>query len=318
MLRAHAAALHALLGDDNDNEANAQQDEEEMPALVQSRIEHVNLAQKFIQEISAATLENGNLGADVIEHLQNPEEGPADISDPNIRLALDLFMACEKSSQNTYSSVREAMLRRFPETELLSYHSVKKLIADITGVVAVMDDMCINSCHAFTGPFAELEACSICSEPRYDPIQRECTGKNIPRQQACTILLGPQIQALRRSPKSAQAMRYRDRKIQEILESIGDPVYDDLFSGSDILKLCKDLKLTTDDTTLSFSFDGAQLQKNKKSDTWIAIWIVDDYSPDGRYKKGQVLPAVIVPGPNKLKNPDSFLFWTFHHISAIQ
>jgi len=316
MLQAQAAALRALLGDDD--KANPQQDDEELPALVQSRIEHVNLAQKFIQEISAATLENGNLDPDVIERLHNPEEGPVDISDPDIHLSLDLFMACEKSSQSTYTAAREAILRRLPESNLLSYHGVKKLIANITGVVAVMDDMCINSCHAFTGPFAELAACSICAEPRYDPVQQGRTGKRVPRQQACTILLGPQIQALRRSTQSAQAMRYRDQKIQEIIDSIGDPVYDDLFSGSDILKLCEDLKLTMDDTTVSFSFDGAQLQQNKKSDTWIAIWIVDDYAPITRYRKKHVLPGVIVPGPNKPKNPDSFLFRTFHHISAIQ
>ena len=113
-------------------------------------------------------------------------------------------------------------------------------------------------------------------------------------------------------------MHYWDQKIQEIIDSIGDPVYNDLFSGSDILKLCEDLKLTTDDTTVSFSFNGAQLQQNKKSDTWIAIWTVNDYAPNTRYKKKHVLPAVIVPGPNKPKNPDSFLFQTFHHVSAIQ
>ena len=259
MLQAQAAALRVLLGDDD--EANPQQDDEELPALVQSRIEHVNLAQKFIQEISAATLENGNLDPDVIERLRNPEEGPVDISDPDVRLSLDLFMACEKSSQSTYTAAREAILRRLPESNLLSYHAVKKLIANITGVVAVMDDMCINSCHAFTGPFAELEACSICAEPRYDPVQQGCTGKQVPRQQACTILLGPQIQTLQRSAQSTQAMHYQDQKIWEIIDSIGDPVYDDLFSGSDILKLCEDLKLTTDDTTVSFSFDGAQLQQ---------------------------------------------------------
>ena len=316
ILQAHAAALRALLGDDE--EENPQLDDEEVPALAQSRIEHVNLAQKFIEEISAATLDNGNLDPDVVERLRHPEEGPVDISDPDIRLSLDLYMACEKSSQSTYSSSRDAILRRLPESKLLSYHAVKKLIADITGVVAVMDDMCINSCHAFTGPFAELEVCSICGEPRYDPVQQARTGKQVPRQQQCTILLGPQIQALRRSTQSAQALRYRDQKIKEIIDSIGDPVYDDLFSGSNILKLCEDLNLTTDDTTVSFSFDGAQLQQNKKSDTWIAIFIVDDYAPNARYKKKRVLPAIIVPGPNKLKNPDSFLFRTFHHVSAIQ
>jgi len=159
------------------------------------------------------------------------------------------------------TTAHKAILHRLLESNLLSYHAVKKLITNITGVVAVMDDMCINSCHAFTGPFAELEACSICAEPRYDPVQQGCTGKQVPRQQACTILLGPQIQTLQRSAQSTQAMHYQDQKIWEIIDSIGDPVYDDLFSGSDILKLCEDLKLTTDDTTVSFSFDGAQLQQ---------------------------------------------------------
>jgi len=194
MLQAQAAALRALLGDDD--KANPQQDDEELPTLVQSHIEHVNLAQKFIQEISAATLKNGNLDPDVIEHLRNPKEGLVDTSDPDICLSLDLFMACEKSLQSTYTAAGEAILRRLPESNLLSYHAVKKLIANITGVVAVMDDMCINSCHAFTGPFAELEACSICAEHRYDPVQQGRTGKWVPQQQACTILLGPQIQAL--------------------------------------------------------------------------------------------------------------------------
>ncbi|KIJ91550.1 hypothetical protein K443DRAFT_34680, partial [Laccaria amethystina LaAM-08-1] len=52
---------------------------------------------------------------------------------------------------------------------------VKKLVADISSVVSVRDDMCINSCHAFTGPFAQLDACS-----RYDPVQFALTGKKIP------------------------------------------------------------------------------------------------------------------------------------------
>lgn len=33
----------------------------------------------------------------------------------------------------------------------------KKLLADTTGVVSVMDDMCVNSCHTFTGPFERLK-----------------------------------------------------------------------------------------------------------------------------------------------------------------
>lgn len=78
----------------------------------------------------------------------------------------------------------------------LDYYSVKKLVSDISGVVSVSDDMCINSCHAFTGPFAHLDSCSICGEPRYDPHQL-LLGKNVPHQKQCNILLGPQLQTRR-------------------------------------------------------------------------------------------------------------------------
>ncbi|KAJ4485299.1 hypothetical protein J3R30DRAFT_3283650, partial [Lentinula aciculospora] len=29
-------------------------------------------------------------------------------------------------------------------------------------------DMCINPCHAFTGPWADLQNCFYCDGPRYD------------------------------------------------------------------------------------------------------------------------------------------------------
>jgi hypothetical protein len=325
VLRAQAAALRVLLEDqsiqqENDGHDN---DEDELPALARSRIEHIKIAQQFIDEIAAATLENGKLDEDVIERLRNPDEGPVDISDPNVRLALDLFMACENSSQKTYTAARDSILRRFPETELLSYHLVNKLVANISGVVSVKDDMCINSCRAFTGPFASLEACSICAESRYDPVQLGLTGKKVPRQQSCTFPLGPQLQALRRSREGAEAMQYRDKKTKEILEHFQNAnpleyVYDDIFCGSDFLDLAEDLELTSDDTTVCFSFDGAQLYQSKKSDTWIAIWIVADCSPGIRYKKKRILPAYITPGPNKPKILDSFSFRSFHHVSAIQ
>ena len=97
-----------------------------------------------------------------------------------------------------------------------------------------------------------------------------------------------------------------------------DFVYDDIFSGSELLNMFKEHGLGPQDITVSFSLDGAQLYQNKKSDTWIAIWIINDYSPTIWYKKKQVLPALVVPGPNKPKDLDSFMFRSFHHLSAIQ
>ena len=168
---------------------------------------------------------------------------------------------------------------------------VKKYVADITGVCTISDDMCINSCHAFTGPFADLKNCKLCNEPRFDPTEYARSGKEIPRQQACTIPLGPQIQALRRSKEGAEAMRYRDKKTAKVIEAFNiaqssdELIYDNIFCGHDYLDLTEKLSLTEDDTTVILSIDGAQLYQNKKSDTWIAMWIVLDYSPNTRYLK---------------------------------
>ena len=184
----------------------------------ESRIENVKITQDFIKEIQAATLENGKVDSDTIYRLRNPSENPVDISDPDIRLSIDLFLAVTNASEGTYNTCRDAILRRLPESGILTYYSVKKLVAEISGVVAVYDDMCINSCHAFTGPFAHLETCTICGEARYDGGQLALTGKRVARQHFCTILLGPQLQALRRSHIGALNMRYLDRKMDEVAD----------------------------------------------------------------------------------------------------
>jgi hypothetical protein len=202
---------------------------------------------------------------------------------------------------------------------------VKKLISEITGVGSALDDMCINSCVAFVGPLANLMQCPECLEPRYDPEKLTVTGKKVPRQQACTIPLGPQLQALRRSPQGAAALSYCDQKIASVFTegcntgvSPVDRIYDDVFSGNDIQKLAADLGLTVDDYIVSFSLDGAQLYQNKKSDTWIGIWSIYNYDPATRYTNKHILPGSVIPGPNKPKILDSFLYRSFYHLSALQ
>ena len=300
--------------------------DEELGDTNLSRIENVKLTQEFIEDISTATFENGCLDDDIIHRLRNPCDEVTSISDPDIRLSLDLFLAVTNASEETYHACRSAILRHYPDSGVLPYHAVKGLVAETTGVVAIYDDMCINSCHAFTGPFAQLQSCSLCGEARYDVTQAALTGKNIARQQFCTIPLGPQLQALRRSHLGAIDMRYLDQKMKQVAEMLdnlqaedgGDIIYDDIFSGSEIQDLAERIKITGDDTIVSLSLDGAQLYQNKKSDTWILIWILDNFSPNQRYQKQRVLPGTVIPGPNKPKIIDSYLYRGIHHLSALQ
>lgn len=71
-------------------------------------------------------------------------------------------------------------------------------------------------------------------------------------------------------------------------------------------------------TVVIFHIDGAQIYRSKQSDTWIWVWSLGNLSPDNRFKKRYVMPGGFIPGPNKPKNMDSFLFRTFHHLAALQ
>jgi len=286
-----------------------------------SKIRHVAMAQEFVDLIRDATLDNCGLDDEIIEHLRNPAGPPLDALDPTNRLSIDIYLGCKNASRETYNHVRKALSRYDPPIHLLSYHLVQKSIASLTGIIEVEDDMCINSCLCYVGPYASLEECPTCEQPRWNPNELTHTGEKKAQQKCTTILLGPQIQALRRSAEMAKSTTYLHNKVQSVLQAIekSEPViYDDMCTGSDFLELYQRAQLGVHDTVFTFSIDGAQLQKDKRSDSVIGIFTCFSLDPSIRYKKDHMKPAIIIPGPKKAKRIESFLFRTFQHISAIQ
>ncbi|KII89767.1 hypothetical protein PLICRDRAFT_564772 [Plicaturopsis crispa FD-325 SS-3] len=288
-------------------------------------IEDIRITNQFIDLLKHASLDDGVEGLDpeTIELLRHPVEHTLDVDDPDLRLSIDLFLAATTASQATYIATRAAILRRHPESTVLSFDQVKRRIALLSGVYPLVHDMCPKTCIAYTGPFAELESCPKCSQPRYDPITLETSQKKIPRQQFYTLPLGPQLQALWRSPESARNIKYLDHRVkelvQELLHNDGQlETYDDFCTGSDFLDAVLDKKIKSGDMVLLISMDGAQLYRNKTSDCWIYIWVILNHAPDVRYKKKYVLPGGFIPGPDNPKHVDSFLFPGLHHLVAIQ
>jgi hypothetical protein len=274
---------------------------------------------EFIHALEKASLEDSasKLGPEALRRLRNPPTCPADIASQDLRLGLDLFLSTINSSQQTYTSARKAILRRHPDDDIPSYDQMKRRIVEITGVESIEHDMCIKSCLAYTGPFSELDKCLECDEPRHDPITKKA------RQTFHTMLLGPQLQALWRHKESADEMLYRRKvtaMIMELLEANGGilPTYDDYFYGSDYIEAVRDGRIQDADMVLMLSLDGAQLYRYKQSDCWIYIWVIMDLAPGIRYKKKYVLIGGIIPGPNKPKIVDSYLFPGLHHVSALQ
>ena len=285
----------------------------------------VEWTNQFNELIRHASLDNAhnNLDEESCDRLCNPPEHILILEDPDVRLSIKIYMDMQNASEKTYKAVWEDILERYPDSAMLSFDQVKRRVEELSGIVPILHDMCINSCIAYTpGPWANHQECHFCHEPRYDPL-KSTANKNVPRQQFYTFPIGPQLQALWRTVDGAKCMRYRERRTAEILAELEGndgniAFYNNVFCGSDYLDQVIEGQIKSGNMVLMLSVDRAQLYKKKASDTWIYIWVVLDQSPDLRYKKKRVLPGGIIPGPNPPKYLDSFLFVALHHLAAIQ
>ncbi|THU78202.1 hypothetical protein K435DRAFT_888835 [Dendrothele bispora CBS 962.96] len=285
------------------------------------RIDDIKIAYSFIRELKNASLDSEiePLPPNLLSQLQNPPQEVLSVQDPDERLSLDLYLATTHASEATYTQACAAVMRRFPECKLLSYHRVKHLIENLSGISPIARDMCVNSCIGYTGPYTSLTHCPHCGQARYEP-----GHKKLSRKQFTTIPLTPQLQALWRTPEGAMNLQYRRKYTETVLSELqresGVKVspYRDFFDGSDCLSAVTEGKIKDDDMVVMLSVDGAQLYRNKASDCWIYIWVVLDHDPSVRYKVRHVLLGGFIPGPNKPKNLDSFMFTGLYHVSAVQ
>ncbi|OBZ79028.1 hypothetical protein A0H81_01464 [Grifola frondosa] len=286
---------------------------------VKLEVDDIRIAEEFKEQLKTARLETSGLSEQDIFRLRNSEEGELDIDDPILRLSLDIFLAVSNASEQTYTDVRDALMRYHPSCEIYSHDKIKKVVRDLSGVDSMVINMCVNTCLAYTGPFADMDKCPHCGELRYDPLK---PGQKAPRQQFHTIIPGFYFQALRRTPENSLMMQYRQKvtevAIQELRATGQLQEYSDLFHGVDILEAIAEDRIRREDMVLMFSVDGAQLYQSKLSDCWVYIWMVLDYAPDVRYKKEHIIPGGVIPGPSKPKNLDSFLFPGLYHIAALQ
>lgn len=310
-----------------DNNSSSGPDIEELCGIVED--EDLALYLGFITLLRNSSLDDASMQMEVedLERLRNPPRYGINLeSEPDLRLALDLFLANYTSSVDAYNQNRKAMLRHHPEDDVYTYDQAKRLVQHLSGIVPLAHDMCINTCIAYTGPFSILEICPYCNTPRYNPVvPGKSSEKKAAQRVFHTMPIGPQLQAFYRSKESAEKMKYAENKLQEIVDEAlnaeegTQPDFEDWCHGADFLQAFHEGRIKKGDPILMFSIDGAQLYRSKTSDCWMYIWVILNLDPaTGRYKKAAVLFGGIIPGPNKPKILESFLFPGLHHLSAIQ
>ncbi|THG96098.1 hypothetical protein EW026_g5670 [Hermanssonia centrifuga] len=321
-----AAADPGSLAQDAPDESDGEPEDlgdnqEELPHV---HIEELWTTYAFIEGLRNATLENSGLPEATIARLRNPPEEALELEDCTVFLSIEIFLGLDNASEDHHDRVRDAIARHSPEIQMLSLDQVKRRVEQISGLHPVYDDMCIDSCIAYTGPFADLDHCPMrgCGKPRYRQDIFARTQKKVPVKRSLTNIVGPLIQAMWRSQEGAEAMRYRQRCTEHVLRELMTndnkiSELSDYIHGTAYLQAVHQGHIGDNDTVLLLSLDGAQLYRSKASDVWIYIWVFLNRSPDSRYKKQNVMVGGIIPGPKKPKNLDSFLYRGFHHIAAL-
>jgi hypothetical protein len=295
-----------------------------------SQIEHMQWTIDFQRLLREASIDSLPMHEDDRARLKHAPPGPPEITRDQ-QDSLRLWLDCRTGTGATYRSVCKTFSTRLHdaglECDLLSEDQIERYIIEITGIAPIMDDMCTDSCLAFTGPFEKDQQCRMCGKDRYE-VQEVLDSRGRPKQikrpvkQSYTIPLGPSLQALYASDEGAEAGDYRRRRTEEVFANIardgGVTEYTDYIDGSLYREYVTNGTIKDDDIVVVFSIDGAQLLRHRQSDCWIYIWIIYDISPEKRYKRRYVLPGGFIPGPKNMKFSDSFLFRGLQHINAIQ
>jgi hypothetical protein len=238
-------------------------------------VESLQSSLKFIQDLKNARITDSIFPKDLQEAILQPVEEIFDLSDPDIELSLNTYLAIANASEDVYRRVHTIILKRWPDSKMLSFEQIRKKVQEFSRVTPIVSDMCVNSCVAYTSQFQDHEVCSECGEARYTTNSK---GKQVPRRKFYTLPIGPTIQALWRNPTSAKNMTYRRQKTFENLNKFVAPdgtihvtETDDITSGEDYLRSVLSGTIGLEDTVLMISMDGAQLYRQRESDCWIYI-----------------------------------------------
>lgn len=196
-------------------------DIEPEPNLEPVEIGELKISLEYIKLLKQATLKNDFISDKLRAQMHDPPRGILRFTENrNTLLAMRIFSSAP--SRILYEQLKGAVEGRSPKIRIPSHYKIKKIIEMSTGVTSIVSSMCVNSCLAFTGPYADCEECPECHEPRYDQIKlKQSKGtKLVPRLRWHTIPIGPVIQALHRSISGARAMRYRRDRTEKLLAEI--------------------------------------------------------------------------------------------------
>jgi len=159
---------------------------------------------------------------------------------------------------------------------------------------------CYNNCIAYTGQYAEETECPHCEETRY------ITNTSKPRKHFVYIPLIDRLKLQYGNPIRAKVLtKYRENLLRREKGELADFFNGKLFSEFHV----RELGLFEDpcDIALHMSLDGVQLTNMRNHEVTPVILINLNLPPEERYQVKNILGSLIIPGPKKPRDLDTFL-----------
>lgn len=157
---------------------------------------------------------------------------------------------------------------------------------------------------AFTGEHSELDTCPHprCGQPRFHP----APSLKRPRKTYIYIPLIDRLKLQYHSTQRAQQLKSYRGKRQTIPGQLRDIFDGRLYQDYH----CGELGLFQNDSdiALHMSLDGVQLTRLRNFEITPIILINLNIPPEERYEEHNILTSMIIPGPKKYKDLDSFMF----------
>jgi hypothetical protein len=196
----------------------------------------------------------------------------------------------------------------FPQNPPLpKLDALRTRINFLAGFKPEVYDCCTNSCICYVGPHKDLEKCPYCNEPRW-----RANGK--PRKKFTYIPIIPRLVAFAGNREMAEKQQYRAQHRHEPGKTT------DVFDGTHYRSLLGKFveingkkcghKYFSDprDVALGASWDGFAPFKHRKKTAWPLILFDYNIPPEIRFHLAFILALGVIPGPNKPKDTDSFLW----------
>ena len=210
----------------------------------------------------------------------------------------------------------------FPKELVPTVKVCRARLQALSGFKPVRYDCCVNSCCCFVGEHKDRTSCPYCHQDRY-LVDRK--GGKKPHKVFNYLPFTPRLISMLANPNKAQEMQHRAFVHEHTPGNISDVfdsnIYRQLLGKRVVINgTSSPHQYFSDphDIALGLSTDGFCPFKRRQATAWPLVLFNYNLSPEIRFHSDNRIDLGTIPGPNKPKDFDSYIWPAFEELMRLQ